>query len=409
MASIRRLFFNFREKRETKDSARKDDSAFSYGPLVTMMTHVLVHVFTRIHPALFPLLRTEFSLSLKQLGVIASLPRLFGSLLSVPAGLLSDRVGSKLMILVSLFVSCLGILITSQAHNYVTLTLAIILVSINITIYHPASYRLITRLQARERLKALGIHEACGTLGVAIGPISVSLLMGVLALNWRQVYIFWLVPVLLGILAVVKIRSESEVDVKEGKSNESKTSVDSLFTINLALFLIFIGVRMVAGQMVEIFIPIYLVDEKGISSVLASFIYGIGSAVRVAGAPLGGLLASRFGTKKWLLASLSLTYISLGLAVAIPPTVAFVVFYIAYSFCNTLGMTANSAIMAQLSPSRRRGLGYALFFLPGSIMGAVAPLISATIADAFGMTSIFVVALTIYVIGQSILKFGVKV
>jgi MFS family permease len=233
--------------------------------------------------------------------------------------------------------------------------------------------------------------------------------MGVLALNWRQVYLFWLVPVLLGILAVLKIRSESGVDVKEDELDESKTSVDSLFTINLALFLIFVGVRMVAGQMVGIFIPIYLVDEKGISSFLASFIYGIGSAVRVVGAPVGALLASRFGAKRWLLAALSLTYVSLGLAVAIPDNVAFVVFYISYSFCSTLSMTANSAIMAQLSPIRRRGLGYALFFLPGSIVGAVAPLISASIADAFGMTSIFVVSLAIYVIGQVILKFGVKV
>lgn len=392
-----------------KDSAQKDNSALSYGPIVTMITHVLVHVFTRIHPALFPLLRTEFSLSLQQLGVIDSIPRLFGSLLSLPSGLLSDRFGSKLMILVSLVVSCLGILVASLTYNYVTLILAIILVSINITIYHPASYRLITRLQARERLKALSIHEACGTLGVAIGPFSVSALIGILALNWRQIYVFWLIPVFFGIIAVLKIRSESNWDVKDDTLTESNTSFGSLFTINLTLFLIFIGVRMVAGQMVEIFIPIYLVDEKGISSVLASFIYGIGSAVRVVGAPVGGLLASRFGTKRWLLVALSLTYVSLGLAVVTPNNLAFVVFYIAYSFCNTLSMTANSAIMAQLSPIQRRGLGYALFFLPGSLVGAVAPLISATIADAFGMTSIFVVAVTIYVIGQSILKFGVKV
>ena len=392
-----------------KDSARKDGSALTYGPIVTTITHVLVHVFTRIHPALFPLLRTEFNLSLQQLGVIASIPRLLGSLLIVPAGLLSDRFGSKLMIIVSLVVSCLGVLIASQTHNYVTLTLAIILVSINITIYHPASYRLITRIKTRERLKALSIHEACGTLGVAIGPLSVSILMGVLALNWRQVYLFWLVPVLLGIIAVMKIKSESGIGVKKDKSNESKTSVGSLFTTNLVFFLIFVGVRVMAGQMVEIFIPIYLVDEKGISSILASFIYGIGSVVRVVGAPVGGLLASRFGTKRWLLAALSLTYVSLGLAVAIPNNVAFVFFYILYSFCNTLSMTANSAIMAQLSPIQRRGLGYALFFLPGSLVGAMAPIIAASIADVFGMTSIFVVAFIIYVIGQSILKFCVKV
>jgi hypothetical protein len=36
-------------------------------------------------------------------------------------------------------------------------------------------------------------------------------------------------------------------------------------------------------------------------------------------------------------------------------------------------------------------------------------LISASIADAFGMTSIFVVAVTIYIIGQVTLKLGIKV
>lgn len=392
-----------------KNLAQKDETALSYGPLVTMITHVLVHVFTRIHPSLFPILRTEFNLSLQQLGVIASTPRVLGSLLSLPSGLLSDRFRSKRMILVSLLVSCLGILVAIQTYNYFTLIFAIILVSINITLYHPASYRLITQLQAQERLKALSIHEACGTLGVAIGPISVSVLLGGLALNWRQVYLFWLIPILFGIIAVWKIRAEPKTAKTEDKPEESIASIRSLFTLNLLVFLIFLGVRMVAGQMVETFIPIYLVDEKGVSNVLASFIYGIGSAARVVGAPVGGLFASKFGTKRWLLATLSLTYASLGLAVLIPHSTAFIVFYIAYSFCNTLSMTANSAVMAELSPSQRRGLGYALFFLPGSLVGAVAPMISATIADAFGMTSIFVVSVTIYIIGQGILKFGVNV
>lgn len=131
--------------------------------------------------------------------------------------------------------------------------------------------------------------------------------------------------------------------------------------------------------------------------------------MRVVGALVGGLLASRFGTKRWLLVALSLTYVSLGLAIAIPNNVAFIIFYISYSFCNTLSMTANSAIMAQLSPIQRRGLGYALFFLPGSLVGAVAPLISASLADTFGMTSIFVIAIGIYILDQFIIKIGVKV
>jgi MFS family permease len=64
--------------------------------------------------------------------------------------------------------------------------------------------------------------------------------------------------------------------------------------------------------------------------------------------------------------------------------------------------------MAQLTPSRQMGLGYGLFFLPGSIMGAVAPMIAAYIAENFGLINIFYASLAVYFISLSILQFGVK-
>ena len=393
------------------ETARKGVGILSRGLLVMTVTHTLTHVFGRIHLALFPVIRTEFSLSLQQLGVIAAIPPLCQALLSIPTGLLSDRFGAKRMILVSLSVAALGSLFASRTLNPVMLTIAVSLVYINTTIYHPAAYSFTTRLvRPRDRSKALGVHGAGGTFGMAIGPISVSLLMGVLALGWRQVYLFWIFPMLLGIAAVLRIRYEPTEDVR-GDSPEAdrQDESDALFSVSLVVFLVFLATRMMAGQMVGAFLPIYLVDEKGLSEVLSSLVYGSSSLMGLVAAPVGGLLASRFGEKRWLLAALPLSYLSLGLAVVVPNVVAFVALYLSYGFCSTLGMAANSAIMARLSPSRRRGLGYALFFLPGGVMGAAAPLIAAYVADAFGLASIFIVALAVYAVGLAALKFGVKV
>ena len=47
--------------------------------------------------------------------------------------------------------------------------------------------------------------------------------------------------------------------------------------------------------------------------------------------------------------------------------------------------------------------------LPSSVMEAVAPLTAAYIAYAFGLTSIFVVALVVYVVSLAVLKLGVKI
>jgi len=397
------------------ERARRDASLFNYGLLVMTVTHTLTHVFGRIHTAIFPILKSpeEFNLSLQQLGIIAAIPPLCQALIAIPMGLLSDRIGSKKMILVSLAFAAIGSLLASQAINPVMLIIAISLIYINTTIYHPASYSFTTRLfRPRDRPKALGVHGAGGTFGMAIGPISVSILMGVFALGWRHVYLFWMVPILFGAVAVLMIKHEPTADVIDDPSEvepQPQNRNDSLLSLSLVMFLIFLAIRMVAGQMIGTFFTTYLVFEKGFSEEFSSLIYGGGSLLGLVSAPVGGLLASRFGEKRWLMAALSLSYVSLGLAVALPSVVAFVALYLSYGFCNTLGMAPNSAIMARLSPSRRRGLGYSLFFLPGSVMGAVAPIIAAYIAAAYGLGSIFFVALAVYAVGLAVLKFGVKI
>ena len=397
------------------EKAHKSASLLSYGLLVMMLTHTLTHAFGRIHTALFPILKSpqEFNLTLQQLGIVAAIPPLCQALLSIPVGLLSDRVGAKKLILVSLALAASGSILASQAQNPVMLIIAISLLYMNTSIYHPSSYSFTTRLfSPRNRPRALGIHGAGGTLGMALGPISVSVLMGLFALGWRNVYIFWAVPTVLGAISVLMIKYEPTTDaVEEGKGYEPKyqNDGDSLLSHALVMFLVFISIRQVAMQMISTFFTTYLVFEKGFSEALSSLVYGSGSLLGLVSAPIGGLLASRYGEKKWLMIALSLSYISLGLAITLPSVSAFVIFYLIHGFCNMLGMAANSAIIARLTPSRRRGLGYALYFLPGSIMGAVAPIIAAHIADALGLGSIFIVALAVYVIGLAVFKVGVKV
>jgi MFS family permease len=65
--------------------------------------------------------------------------------------------------------------------------------------------------------------------------------------------------------------------------------------------------------------------------------------------------------------------------------------------------------MAKLSPGKQRGLAFALFFLPGSIMGAVAPLLAAQIGDLFGLVTIFYAVIIFFFLSIVVLQFGVRV
>jgi MFS family permease len=308
-------------------------------------------------------------------------------------------------------VASAGALIAAATKNPFMFIVAVSLLFLSLTIYHPASYSFTTRLfEPKDRAKALGLHGAGGTFGMAIGPISISILMGTFAFGWRQVYFAWFFPLILGVIAVFFIRTEPTEDVSlSGDEARSQGQATKLFTSSLVLFLVFGGLRNVGMRMTRTFLSVWLVNTKGWELAFASMVFGASSLMGILAAPLGGLFASRYGEKRWTVMTLIVSYTCFALAFLIPGTLPFVALYLSYGFFNFLSMAANSAIMAKLSPSGQRGLGFALYFLPGSVMGAIAPMIAAWIADAYGIYTIFMCSVGILIAALTLLNFGVKV
>ena len=245
---------------------------------------------------------------------------------------------------------------------------------------------------------------------MALGPISVSILVGFLSFGWRRAYLSWVIPLILGAVLVWNIQFIPTSDDEDMTSLESGVSGASrLWTKSLVLFLTFGGLRMMAASMSNTFLSLWLVNSRGMDLALASLIFGTSSLMGIVASPLGGVLASKYGEKRWTTATSIVSYASFALAFLIPSNTAFTVFYLGYGFFNLFSMAANSAITAKLSPSKQRGLGFALYFLPGSIMGAVAPMVAAYIADLWGIYSVFLASISVFVLAWMVFTFGVKV
>jgi MFS family permease len=314
------------------------------------------------------------------------------------------------MLIASFTVATIGALLASRATNPLIFIIAISLVYINTTIYHPASYSFTANLfSSKDRPKALGLHGAGGTLGHAVGPLAVSILIGIMGVAWRNVYLILSVPMMLGIIISFFLKGESVQESKKQETPEEVQEASSLFTFELVMFLIFSALRMVGGSMISTFLVLYLQDMRGLDIAYASFIASSSTLSGLISAPIGGYMAARFGEKKWLLYALGTGYTSLAVSLLFPYVSWFVPFFIIYGFCNTLAMAARSSIMAKLSPSRQRGLGYAIFFLPGSIMGAIAPIIAGFVAATYGFNAIFYLVIAIYALAITIMKFLVKI
>jgi len=393
------------------DKQEKSVKLLSYGLIVMAATHTFTHVFGGIHTAIFSLLRDEFSLSLQQLGLIAAIPPLCQALLAIPTGLLTDRIGSKKMLLLSFAFAAAGATLAGVARNPVMLVTAISLLYINTTIYPPASYSYTTKLfKPQDRSKALGLHGAGGTLGHAMGPLAVSLLIGVLAWQWRQVYLVLALPMIIGIVMVLFIEEETPEEKKlNDVKPEEKGDSERFLTASLVMFLVYSALRSMGGSMISSFLVLYLQDIRGMDIALASFVSSATTLTGLMAAPIGGYMAARYGDKRWLQVALLAAFTLLALSFNIPSNTAFTALYVAYGFTNTLGMAPRSAIMAKLTPRRQRGLGYALFFLPGSIVGAFAPVVAGYLAGLIGFGNVFNIAIAINFASLAVLRFAVKV
>ena len=390
---------------------RQFGAIINYGLFIMTLTHTLTHSFQNIHTALFPVLKTEFNLGYYELALIAAIPPLCQAILSIPAGMLSDKFGTKRMIIISILISCVGALVAGFSQNAWMLVVAVSLLYLNTTFYHPPSYSYVSMtFKSSDRSKALGILGAGGTFGMAIGPISISILMGFFAFQWRQVYLFWFIPLLVGLMLILRTKSgpieeppKSTTDLKP--TSESKSVVSR----SMMWFMVFNSVRGIGTSMTAAFLSIYLVSMQGWSIESASLIFGASSLMGIVAAPLGGFLADKVGEKKWTTINVALCTVSYGIAFLLPGWFAFTAFYLGYGFFNLLSMASNSSLTAKLSPTRQRGLGFALYFLPGSIMGAIAPMIAAFIANNFGLLPIFMTATLVFAISVPVIHFGVKV
>lgn len=375
------------------------------------LTHILIHVYTMMHVALVPVFMEEFNLSLFQVGLLVSIPLLCQLCTSIPSGLLADRVQHKSQMIASFVLVVLAAFLVSQTSNFLMLIVSVSLVMISSQLYHPPMLSVVSELFPPEyRSRALGLHGTGGTIGIALGPISIGILMK--EFSWRYVYLLWVIPVLIAIVAVSQtniLYEEEENSLVERKKigkYQDTTGYSGIFEVLKGGFLILLlvmGVRAVGMQSVSTFFTTYLSSVKGVSVTNASLIFGLGSLVGVVGTLSGGFFGDRLGEKMWITVAFTGSLLSI-LSVSLTPPWILVPSYLLYGYFNNSTMPVTTSLVARFSPKSRRGIAYAIFFLPFNVMGSISPAIAAKIAEIAGLWYVFPFAIATFLISIMLIQ-----
>ncbi len=277
-------------------SAHKNQRDFARQTLILL---TLLNFFNYVDRqgvyALFPLIRGDFSLNDRQLGMVATSCLLVLALVAVPGGWLADRVGARLVIsLGALFWSCASAA-SSTARSFRTLLLTRAAVGVGEAAYEPAANATLCALYPQSKSQVLAIFN----LGTAFGIAGGMALAGYLGMRvgWRYTILLVCLPgFALSAIAWNRLAGLPR------PSPEKQPTLRELFTVRSAtLLLVLLGgtvAAFTAGGLMA-WMPMFVVRYHGFSVAQGGLFLGLLSiACGAAGALSGGFLGDRLEARR---------------------------------------------------------------------------------------------------------------
>lgn len=355
-------------------------------------SHGIMHAYLVLLPALIPLLKGDLG-NYGTLGLLTSLVFLFYGWGSFPVGFLADRVSKKRLISASMALCGVSAVLVSLSHSLPVTALALILLGIGASLYHPPGYASMALLSPEMRGRYMGIQGLGGDLGMAISFFTTTAIGSYL--GWRNAFLAWgVLGVVMAVADMATIIDETiQVDPTVARLGYLET-LRRMFTTDHLRNLLLVSVIVVcSGALwngVSAFILAYINEVKGVGLLIAgglsTFKYTIGAFGNV----LGGELSDRLGRRKILLFGFGLFTISLLALTIAPGNLALMFLTVAVlGFSFFITQSPMNALIGDVSHRDTVGVTYGVNFSIKYGIGSFAPAIAGYLAAQYSMDYVF--------------------
>jgi MFS family permease len=239
----------------------------------------------KVPPAL-PAQRAELGLTLVESGFIATTFNVIGLLVGMFIGVLCDRFGHKRLGLAGLAVMCLAGLLGAAAWNFASLLVSRFFEGVGFILFAVAGSALMAAATAdpADRPKVMGLWSAYMPTGGSIALLLAPFMLA--AWGWRGMWVAWSVVAAAGLVLVARHAPTP----RYGTVGSLKLALESLSQpASLALALLF-AFYVAQWTSVMIWLPTFLIDERGIAPGVASLLTALMVLVNVPGNLGGGWL-----------------------------------------------------------------------------------------------------------------------
>lgn len=141
------------------------------------LAHLLNDLIQAVLPAIYPMLKTNFSLSFAQVGLISLVYQITGSLLQPWIGLYTDKHPKPYLLPLGMLVTLSGILLLAFSPSFTVLLIGSALIGVGSSTFHPEASR-VARMASGGRFgTAQSTFQVGGNTGTAIGPLLAALII----------------------------------------------------------------------------------------------------------------------------------------------------------------------------------------------------------------------------------------
>ena len=134
-------------------------------------SHLLNDTMQSLIPSTYPLLKKSLHLDFSQLGIVTFCFQLTASLLQPFVGLYTDRRPQPFSLAAGMCFSGTGLALLSQAGSFPMVLVAVALVGVGSSIFHPEASRLAYLASGGRRGMAQSVFQLGGNAGAALGPL----------------------------------------------------------------------------------------------------------------------------------------------------------------------------------------------------------------------------------------------
>ncbi|MET4632450.1 MFS transporter [Kaistia defluvii] len=380
-------------------SARGIAERTSLGILVAIsISHMLNDLMQSVIPAIYPILKAEFTLSFGQIGLIQLAFQLTASILQPVVGIYTDKRPQPFSLAVGMGVTLCGLLLVSMASTYPMLLVAVALIGMGSSIFHPEASRVARMASGGRHGFAQSLFQVGGNFGSAIGPLLAAVI--VLARGQSSVAWFSLVA-LVGMMILTRVgfwyRDHQRERKKANIAPPVQTLPHKVVVRSILILAVLIFSKFFYMAALTSYYTFYLIETFNVSVKDSQLYLFVFLAAVAAGTIAGGPIGDRFGRKfvMWfsilgvLPFTLLLPHASLGWTIALSIVIGFIL---------SSAFPAIIVYAQELLPGKV-GLVSGLFFGFAFGMGGIGAAALGELADWTSITFVFQVCAFLPVLG----------